>query len=166
MGRIKNTKITSGSKINKQFNFDNYRHDLKVQSVYIEYTKNKENHKIKTLEEAGVKFKKEDVIFVTKDKSGQLIWLEKGNNTVGLKHIINRHKKEFKQVFNVNENEIPIYLNKIITKGKIINTRITKRNGKDGYEKIYFYKGKYYVLVAVGLNGFIVSAYPINKEDI
>lgn len=58
MGRIKNTKITSGSKINKQFNFDNYRHDLKVQSVYIEYTKNKENHKIKMLEEAGVKFKK------------------------------------------------------------------------------------------------------------
>ena len=56
MGRIKNTKITSGSKINKQFNFDNYRHDLKVQSVYIEYTKNKENHKIKMLEEAGVKF--------------------------------------------------------------------------------------------------------------
>ena len=31
-----------------------------------------------------------------------------------------------------------------------------------GYERIYKYKGERLVLVGVGTNGFIISAYPIS----
>lgn len=29
-----------------------------------------------------------------------------------------------------------------------------------GYERVYYYEGEYHVVVGVGTNGFIVSAYP------
>ncbi len=32
--------------------------------------------------------------------------------------------------------------------------------GKRDLKKIYLYKGKYYVLGAIGTNGYIVSMYP------
>lgn len=73
------------------------------------------NDVIKKLEKAGVKFNKEDVVFVANDSSGQLIWLEKGNEIVGLQHIISRHKQNFKDILNVNENEISAKIYEIIT---------------------------------------------------
>lgn len=35
--------------------------------------------------------------------------------------------------------------------------------GKIGYEKDYNYDGLYFVVTAVGRNGFIVSAYPLDN---
>ncbi len=29
-----------------------------------------------------------------------------------------------------------------------------------GYERVYFYEGRYCVVAGIGTNGFIVSAYP------
>jgi len=40
------------------------------------------------------------------------------------------------------------------------------RKGKNGFERIYKYIGKYLIISAVGTNGFIVSAYPTTKEKI
>ena len=59
------------------------------------------------LETAGVKFTKEDVLFVTKDKTGQLVWLEKGNQRAGLEHILNGsgntggHAADFERAFGL-----------------------------------------------------------------
>ena len=50
---------------------------------------------LKLLIGAKVKFNADDVVFVTKDKSDQLIWLEKGNDNAGLKHILNKHADDF-----------------------------------------------------------------------
>lgn len=50
---------------------------------------------LKPLIAAKVKFNAADVLFVTKDKSGQMIWLEKGNDLAGLKHILNKHADDF-----------------------------------------------------------------------
>ena len=36
--------------------------------------------------------------------------------------------------------------------------------GRDGYEYVYENNGNYIVIIVVGTNGFIVSAYP-RKED-
>lgn len=52
------------------------------------------------------------------------MWLEKGNSSAGLEHIING-------------------------------------NGRNGFERIYYFDKKYYVLTGIGTNGFIVTAYPI-----
>lgn len=40
------------------------------------------------LERMGVKFSREDVVFVTRDQTGQIVWLETGNRGAGLEHIL------------------------------------------------------------------------------
>ncbi len=45
--------------------------------------------------------------------------------------------------------------------GRIISNELKRINGRDGFERIYYYDGKHYVLTGIGTNGFIVTAYPI-----
>lgn len=121
------------------------------------------------LQASGVKFTKEDVIFVTKDKTGQLVWLEKGNKTAGLEHILNGdgnttgHAQDFEKAFGVNRSQLPEYLNNVISRGQIVSNEKKLIGSRLGFERIYDYKGQYYVLTGIGTNGFIVSAYPITK---
>lgn len=42
------------------------------------------------LERNGVKFTRKDMLFVTRDKTGQIVWLEKGNAGSGMGHIKSR----------------------------------------------------------------------------
>lgn len=45
-----------------------------------EGTKNNETNKlIKELEINDIKFRKDDIVFIAKDKTGQTVWLEKWN---------------------------------------------------------------------------------------
>ncbi len=39
--------------------------------------------------------------------------------------------------------------------------RLQKSNGREGYERIYEYNGGHILLAGIGLNGFMVSAYPL-----
>lgn len=122
---------------------------------------------IKELEKVGVKFTKEDVIFVAKDATGQTVWLEKGNKFAGLEHILDGngkspgHASDFEKAFGISRDQIPTFLNNIISNGKIISNELKEINGRDGFERIYYYNGKHYVLAGIGTNGFIVTAYPI-----
>lgn len=119
------------------------------------------------LEKSGVKFTKEDVIFVTKDATGQTVWLEKGNSSAGLEHIINGgakssgHAEHFEKAFGITKEQIPSFLNKIISNGRVVSNQLKSINGREGFERIYYYNGKHYVLAGIGTNGFIVTAYPI-----
>ena len=119
---------------------------------------------IKQLERSGVKFSKKDMVFVTKDQTGQVVWLEKGNASSGLQHIVARHADDFQSKHGVSKFQISNHLNDVFTSGKIEYSRITQKNGRPGYERLYSHNGKYYLLTGVGTNGYIVSAYPINKE--
>lgn len=129
---------------------------------------NETNKLIKELELGGIKFSKEDIVFITKDKTGQTIWLEKGNASAGLEHIINGngrspgHAKDFEKAFGVSKAEIPNYLNKVITNGSVISNELKDINGRSGFERTYYFNKKYYVLTGIGTNGFIVTAYPID----
>lgn len=119
---------------------------------------------INELTKAGVKFTKEDVVFVTKDKTGQLIWLEKGNSGAGLEHI-RKHSNDFMVKHGVKSSNLVNHIKNVLEKGSVLSTekkRLT--NGKIGLEKIYLYKNKYYVLGAIGTNGYIVSLYPTSKK--
>ena len=42
-----------------------------------------EKQLIKELEQSKVKFSKEEIVFITKSKSGKIVWLEKGNEKAG-----------------------------------------------------------------------------------
>lgn len=132
-----------------------------------EGTKNNEmNRLIKELESKGVKFCKEDIVFITKDKTGQTVWLEKGNSFAGLEHIVNGngrtsgHAQDFEKAFGISKDQIAYYLSKVISQGEIVRNNMVKRGNKECFERIYYYEGKHYVVTGIGTNGFIVSAYP------
>jgi len=116
------------------------------------------------LKMSGAKFKKDDIVFIAKDKGGQLVWLENGNDTAGLIHIVKRHGKDFEAKHNISKSEIKIHLKKIFTDGDVKYSRVIYKNGKAGMEKLYQYKKKYYLLSGIGTNGFIVTCYPIDNE--
>ncbi len=136
--------------------------------------KNKQNEKSKEftlkqglieLKKAKVKFTEENVLFVVKDNSGQLIRLEKGKTSAGLVHILNEHASDFTNKFKITEAEIPNFIKDVLLKSDVIFSGISYRNGIECLTKIYFYRDKYYVLGGIGTNGFISSFYPINEKE-
>ena len=42
----------------------------------------------KELRNSNIKFNEKDMVFITRDKTGQIFWLENGNSSAGLKHIM------------------------------------------------------------------------------
>lgn len=121
---------------------------------------------ISELEAVGVKITKENIVFITKDATGQTVWLETGNSSAGLTHILDGngktkgHALDFEKAFGVSREQVPNYLNKVISSGKIISNKLVKRGNRDGFERVYYYKGRHYVVTGIGTNGFIISAYP------
>ncbi len=125
----------------------------------------KKDNILKPLIDAKVKFNADDVLFVTNDKSGQMVWLEKGNDDVGLNHILRKHTDDFYEKHNVSSESIVYHIYEIITNGNIEYSRLIKRGNRDGIEKLYLFNGKFYLLTGIGVNGFIVSAYPIKEKE-
>lgn len=122
---------------------------------------------IKELEKNDVKFTKENIVFITKDQTGQIVWLETGNKSAGLSHILDGdgitsgHAADFERAFGVPRNQIPSFLNSIVSKGTVVSNELRIINGREGFERVYYYNNKYYVLAGIGTNGFIVTAYPV-----
>lgn len=127
----------------------------------------------KELRNNNIKFNEKDMVFITRDKTGQIIWLENGNSSAGLKHILDGkagspgHAKDFEKAFGVKRNDVGSYLKKVIQNGTVISNKIVSiGSGRQGYERVYEYKGNYYTMTGIGTNGFIVSAYPVRKDDL
>ena len=119
---------------------------------------------VSEMERNKIKFTKEDLIFTTKDKTGQLIFLEKGNSSAGLQHIEQRHAKDFVEKHKIQASQVSKHIHSVFTQGDLEYSRTTVKKGKEGFERLYKYKGKYYLLSGVGTNGFVVSAYPIDDK--
>ena len=115
------------------------------------------------LEKSGVKFTKENVVFITKDGTGQTVWLETGSQSTGMQHIISRHADDFQTKHGVAKTEIANHLETVFHHGNVEYSRILSKTG--GYERLYSHNGKYYLLSGVGENGYIVSAYPIREKE-
>lgn len=109
----------------------------------------------------GYKFTEERIVFITKDSEKKLVWLERGNDSAGLQHIINNHKEHFEEAFGIKEDEIALYLYKVITDGKLIDSKPSNIAG--GFDRLYEYDNQYYTFVAMGNNGFIVTSFPNPK---
>lgn len=131
---------------------------------------NESDSLIKELERNGVKFTKENIVFITKDQTGQIVWLETGNKSAGLSHILDGdgitsgHAADFERAFGVSREQIPNYLEKVIRYGTVVDNKIVKRGSREGYERTYYYDGKHYVVTGIGTNGFVISAYPKKKK--
>ena len=121
---------------------------------------------IQELKDNKIKFSEKDIQFIAKDKTGQTVWLENGNSGAGLKHILDGngttkgHADDFQRAFGITRTQVPAYLEKVITNGKIVDSKIKPVGNRMGYERTYYYNGNYHVVTGIGTNGFIVSAYP------
>jgi len=114
----------------------------------------KPKHLMDELANSGVKYTPNDVIMVTKTSCGKLLWLEKGSNSAGLKHIVNGHAADFAAK---GVTDIPSFLQQAL-QGTPINSGV----GAKGPYMDFFVNGSTYRVVH-GTNGFIVSFYPINN---
>lgn len=112
MGRTKNSGLSVGIGSSPQESLSQGNVDSKVKELA-------RQEMINELTKAGVKFTKEDVIFVTKDKTGQLIWLEKGNDGAGLKHI-EKHSNDFMIKHGVDSSNLVYHIKSILEKGSVL----------------------------------------------
>lgn len=130
MGRRINSGLALG--VRGQVSIENYELDSKLkeqEKTALSSASLVSESDLKMLDDAKVKYNKEDVIFVTHDSSGQLIWLEKGNEKSGLNHILARHTNDFANKHGVTKNEIHSHINSIIKNGKLEYSKVTQRNG-------------------------------------
>lgn len=113
----------------------------------------------------GDKISPDEVLGITRDLSGQIVWLEKGHlsgRPSGLANIMHDHEVDFKTK-GIASNEIPSFVLTTVAKGKIIGYQ-GRGTGRAIYEIIY--KGvKHQIAVSVGSNGYIVGANPTRWED-
>ena len=121
---------------------------------------------ISSLSARKEKFSMDDVVAITKDPSGKIVWLEKGklgDRASRLAHILDKHSDDFKNQ-GISKEEIPQYIMMAIKYGKILGKQ--GRHGRPNYE--FKYEGKIRrIAITVGDNGYIVGANPVSlpKED-
>lgn len=106
------------------------------------------------LDEMVKNFAKDKPLFAT-----QLIFLERGNESGGMTHIWSRHGADFRNMCGVvNEAEAIAYIKRYISMGH--NATYGYKIFKDrGFAIVYQIHENLFLHVAIGFNGFIVSAY-------
>ncbi|MBQ6018055.1 MAG: hypothetical protein IJL19_09260 [Clostridiales bacterium] len=110
----------------------------------------------------GDKISPDKVVMITRDPKGRIVWLEEGNNSSGLQHIINEHGHEFNGK-GISNDEIPDYVLEAVYQGNIVGTQ-GKRNPRTVYE--FVYNGvTQRIAVQVGSNGYIVGANPKSMKE-
>ena len=115
---------------------------------------------ISQLEAQGEKFDKENVVAITQNSSGDIIWLEKGHlgdRPSGLAHIVDAHCTDFAKQ-NISEAEIPQYVMTAVKYGTIIGYQ-GRGKGRPIYE--FTYDGiTRRIAITIGSNGYVVGANP------
>lgn len=111
---------------------------------------------IDDLVEAGVIVTPDDVLKIAKRSDDTIIFLEKGNDSAGLTHIINRHADDFVRA-GIPEERIA----DIVFEEAVNGTRVGTQGTRPIYEIVVNGK-KIRVTVTVGDNGFIVGANPVS----
>ena len=130
-------------------------------------TKGEQAALLSQLDARGEKYNRSEVIAITQDSSGNIIWLEKGHlgdRPSGLAHIIDAHGPEFKKQ-GLTEEEIPQCIMSAVKYGKIIGYQ-GRGTGRPIYE--FEYKGSTRrIAITIGSNGYIVGANPksVPKEE-
>lgn len=103
----------------------------------------------------GEKISPNKVLMITRDPTEKIVWLETGNDSSGLKHIIDAHGKDFNGKGIANA-DIPNYVLEAVYQGNVVGTQ-GKRNPRTIYE--FTYNGvTRRIAIQVSENGYIVGA--------
>lgn len=111
----------------------------------------------------GGKISPDEVVLITKDPSGKIVWLENGTAFSGLQHIIAKHGSEFAQR-GIDHDTIANYILEAVYQGHIVGSQ-GKRNPRTVYEFKY-YGVVQRIAVQVSSNGYIVSANPRSMKEV
>lgn len=159
---------SSGVSKGKQMSIEQLEHYMTEKQAEIELERLAEQGYIDSLlselDDDNAKYTIENIRFIARDTTGQIIWLEKGNSEAGLDHILIRHATDFENKLGVDKKYIAIVLYDIVSTGQVVSNKIKRRNGRDNFERIYKYQDSYYILAGIGSNGFLVSAYPVKLK--
>lgn len=117
------------------------------------------------LEQAKIKFKRKDLIMVVKDSQNMIVWLEQGTHYGGYKHMKERgHLREIQDAFGIPEEEVPRFIRAVMRGCSLVSEEIQRVGKHNQITRVYQYKNLGKLLVALGDNGFIVSAFPYNHS--
>ncbi len=168
MGKTKNSGFAHGTSGSPQQSLEQETLSNKVREKASKYPGvSVTNEDIEYLSRCGVKYDKDSLVFVTRDKSGKPIWLEEGNTLSGLKHILDYadkgqgHADDFTKKFGVSRENIPKFIKDTITERKLISSAPDPKGGTD---YIYFYKGGN-IKIVIGGNGYIITAHPYSRKE-
>ena len=76
------------------------------------------------LANSGVKYNPDDVVAITKNADGKLVWLENGNSNAGLEHIM-QHAEQF-ATKGISSDKIPDFIMHALEEGKVVGTQRTR----------------------------------------
>ncbi|MCM1546923.1 MAG: hypothetical protein NC034_01060, partial [Ruminococcus sp.] len=103
----------------------------------------------------GEKFTRENVMWITRDVEGKIVWLETGNSSAGFNHILTRHPVEQFSTFGVNsEADLSQLLLDTVSNKIPIGTY-------GGSGTVYTINENTYINIVIGSNGYVVTAHPI-----
>jgi hypothetical protein len=110
---------------------------------------------IRQVKDSGTKISPEKVTWIRQLEDSRIVWLEEGNDSSGLAHIVDGHADQFANK-GVPVEQIPALIEQAVTQSPVIGTR------SGGSIYTVEYNGRQFsMLVVVSHNGYIVSAYPI-----
>ncbi len=168
MGRYSDTELARGTVGSGRMTIEQLEYAMAEERAEAELDRISNLAKINTmideLDSNEAKYNVKDMRFITRDATDQVVWLEKGNSSAGLEHIVSRHANDFRNKLGIEKYDIANTLYDIVKTGQIVSNRIKLIKGRKNYERIYKYQGQYYVLAGIGSNGFLVSAYPISVK--
>ncbi|CAB3680276.1 hypothetical protein LMG24076_02391 [Trinickia soli] len=108
----------------------------------------------------GVKFTSQNVISTGRTPSGQIVFMETGNATAGLQHIIDEHADDFANI-GVAQRDISSVVMQAVTEGNIVGYQ-GSGTGRPIYQ-VTINGQPQRIAVTVGSNGFIVGANPAGR---
>ena len=112
---------------------------------------------VSELSSSGVKCTPEEILSITRDGNGKIVWLETGTERSGFQHIIQEHAQDF-QNQGIPVEELPNYIMEAIKQDNIVGAQ-GRRMPRPIYE--FTYEGQVRrVAIQVGSNGYIVGANP------
>lgn len=96
---------------------------------------------------------------VAKNQNDNLVWLEKGNKTAGLEHIMNSHGEQFLEK-GVTSESIPSFLKTAIENGRIVGNQGKFHSQPRIIYEVYYNGEMVKVAITISDNGYIVGANP------
>lgn len=109
----------------------------------------------------GIKFDQSSVVVTGRNPAGQVVFLESGTPTSGLRHIVGEHASQFADI-GVPENQIPGVVMRAVTEGKVVGYQ-----GRGTARPIYEIQLNGYtqrIAITVSSNGYIVGANPSGRS--